>query len=119
MVQNTKCIKYKIPLKSLNASPIQPPPWNPPPDFVLRTPNPLLKVIKQPCVRYHMVKSHSANEPSYEEELLLKGRQRLDNNFANYQFGFPCLYADSRIPMIRFTYVGLMAFLLTVFFFEF
>ncbi len=36
---------------------------NPTPDFVLRGPIPLLKVIKLSCVRHHMVSSRNVNEP--------------------------------------------------------
>ncbi len=32
-------------------------------DFVLRGPNPLLKVIKLSCICYHMVESRSLNGP--------------------------------------------------------
>ncbi len=44
-------------------SPTLPLPKIPPPDFVLRGPNPLLKVIKLSCVWHHMVSSSSVNEP--------------------------------------------------------
>ncbi len=38
-----------------NTSPHPTPSLEPPPDFVLRGPNPLLKVTKLSCVRHHMV----------------------------------------------------------------
>ncbi len=39
------------------------PPWNPPPDFVLSVPNPLLQVINLACVGRHMISSRSVHEP--------------------------------------------------------
>ncbi len=43
--------------------PTQLPLCNSSPEFVLSGPNPLLKVIKLSCIRYHMVESRSLNGP--------------------------------------------------------
>ncbi len=55
------------PLKTKSPPYIPPPfptPLIPPPDFVLRGPNPLLKEAKLPCVWHHMVSSRSTNRPN-------------------------------------------------------